>query len=89
MNLYELAKYTLDTFSSSPISDRFMLIVDERTLRDRTVILAEIPRQIKLDENKNVKKVERKFHRRDQVSWNNKTISNRCLWKQLGVLVAT
>ena len=49
-NLYDLAKFTLDTFpDDSSISNKYMLIVDERSIRHRTCILVEIQEQVDLD----------------------------------------
>jgi hypothetical protein len=66
-NLFDLAKFTLEAFPDGhPISNRYMLIVDERSVRDRTCQLVEIPEQVELDSNMDVVKKDRKFNKRDQ-----------------------
>lgn len=68
-NLYDLAELTLETFSDDgPINNMFIVVVDARSLKDRTCILVEIPEQVQLDgtKHKNVVKRDRKFHRRDE-----------------------
>jgi hypothetical protein len=67
-NLYDLAMFTLESFPDRyySINNRFMLIVDEGSVTDRTCILAEIPAQFELDANKTAVKKERKFNRRDE-----------------------
>lgn len=69
-NLYDLAKFTIDTFPDDySISNSFILVVDERSVKDRTCILVEIPEQSrveKADEKPPAVKRERKFHRRGE-----------------------
>lgn len=65
-SLFDLASFTLDMFQdSSSISNEFILIIDSRSARDRTVLLAQIPEQVQLDDNKNVIGRERKFNKHD------------------------
>ncbi|RDL30177.1 uncharacterized protein BP5553_10455 [Venustampulla echinocandica] len=81
-NLYDLAKFTLDTFptgfqlvnntfpdpdpNSCSFSNGYMLIVDERSIKDRTCILVEIPEQIEFNDNGDIIKWERKINRHDE-----------------------
>jgi len=71
-NYYDLAKLTLDTFpDDSPINNEYILIIDERSLKDRTCVLLQIPAQIETEFNSETKmtditKKERKFNRREE-----------------------
>lgn len=66
-NLSDLAQFTLETFPDNrSLSNKYILIVDERSARDRTVTLVEIPAQYEFDDNKNLIKETRNFQRHDE-----------------------
>ena len=66
-NGFDIAKFTLDTFPDSySINNRYMFIVDERSVKDRTCIIVEIPEQVVLNDNKDVVQKTQKFNRHDE-----------------------
>jgi hypothetical protein len=58
----------IDTFPDDYelINNQYILVIDERSVKDRMVILAEIPRQIEFNNEKVVVKRERRFKRREE-----------------------
>ena len=65
-NVHDLATYTLATFpENSAMNNKYFVVLDERSARDRTCVLVEIPSQVTLDDKGNVTKIEHKFHERD------------------------
>jgi hypothetical protein len=48
------------------INHQYILVIDERSVKDSTGILAEIPRQIEFNNEKEVVKKERMFRRREE-----------------------
>lgn len=72
VDYYSLAKITVATFpDDSPINNQYIFILDERSLRDQTCVLLQIPLQIlETDINdvgvRYITKQERKFHRREE-----------------------
>lgn len=68
-NIYDLARFTLASFpDNTSINNTYFVVIDDRSIEDRTCLLVEIPHQWEHDENFNVKKHERNFNRRESYS---------------------
>lgn len=63
-----MATFTIDTFPDDYelINNQYILVVDSRSVKDMTVMLAEIPVQIKFNDEKGAVEREHRFNRREE-----------------------